>query len=80
MSSVIYPGIRNQKTVYRKTDPTQFVLRKALELFSDDELAALEQEISTFVMREFTTSRLRRLLDISKRIADFSEDPVAVAA
>lgn len=80
MSSVIYPGIRNQDTVYRKTDPTQFVLRKALELFSDDELAALEQEISTFVLREFTTSRLRRLLDISKRIADFSEDPVAVAA
>ena len=66
MSSVIYPSIRNQKTVYRKNDPTQFVLRKDLELFSDDELAALEQEISTYVIHEYTTSRLRRLLDISR--------------
>ncbi len=80
MNTVMHTIARAPNAVYSKNDPTQFVLRKALEMFSDDDLAALEQDISVFTLREFASSRLNRLLDMSKRISDFSEGPQAVAA
>ncbi len=80
MTSVIHPITRGPNAVYRKTDPTQFVLRKGLEDYSDDDLAALEADICVFSMHGVKSSRLRQLLDISGRILEFANDVDAAAA